>query len=258
MRPAAGEQHAMRYAHLRYRSRAMRRLEARAIAVIEDWLKRCRNPYVAFSGGKDSTVMLDLCRRVEPNLPALFVHDDFIPDETWDYVRSVDNVVCIAGRTRHTDWFTSWDYDEPPPHLPDGVKWIQAPPGVGAREEYERISGVDGKAVGLRAEENSYRRVHIASKGKLFFNQGRGIWQCYPIANWRLPDVWAYIQGRKLPYNRAYDRMTEVGIPPEHQRVGPIVCERAVQYGQLSRIRLCWPDLFNRFVEKYPEARMYG
>lgn len=31
------------------------------------------NVYVSFSGGKDSTVLLDICRKLYPNIPAVFV-----------------------------------------------------------------------------------------------------------------------------------------------------------------------------------------
>ena len=43
-------------------------------ARIIEWYKRFDgNVFVSFSGGKDSTVLLDLARRVYPDIPAVYV-----------------------------------------------------------------------------------------------------------------------------------------------------------------------------------------
>ena len=42
--------------------------------------------YVAFSGGKDSLVVLDLARRVEPEVPVVFFDSGLDYPETYDYL----------------------------------------------------------------------------------------------------------------------------------------------------------------------------
>lgn len=51
--------------------------------------------YVSFSGGKDSTVLLDLVRRVYPDAPAVFVDTGLEYPEIRDFVKTIPNVTWI-------------------------------------------------------------------------------------------------------------------------------------------------------------------
>lgn len=51
--------------------------------------------YVAFSGGKDSTVLLDLVRRIYPDVPAVFCDTGLEFPEIRQFARSVENVVVL-------------------------------------------------------------------------------------------------------------------------------------------------------------------
>lgn len=51
--------------------------------------------YVAFSGGKDSTVLLDLCRQVDPEIPAVFSDTGLEYPEIRDFVKTIDNVTWV-------------------------------------------------------------------------------------------------------------------------------------------------------------------
>ncbi len=55
----------------------------------------CGQVYVAFSGGKDSTVLLDLVRRQFPDVPAVFVDTGLEFKEILDFVAATDNVVTL-------------------------------------------------------------------------------------------------------------------------------------------------------------------
>jgi 3'-phosphoadenosine 5'-phosphosulfate sulfotransferase (PAPS reductase)/FAD synthetase len=50
-----------------------RRRVARAEAIVREALERMKNPYVAWSTGKDSTVVLDLVRRFKPDVPVVYL-----------------------------------------------------------------------------------------------------------------------------------------------------------------------------------------
>ena len=51
--------------------------------------------YIAFSGGKDSTVLLDIVRQMYPNIPAVFVDTGLEYPEIRDFVRTFENVTWL-------------------------------------------------------------------------------------------------------------------------------------------------------------------
>lgn len=51
--------------------------------------------YVSFSGGKDSTVLLDLVRRVYPDTPAVFIDTGLEYPEIRDFVKTIPNVTWL-------------------------------------------------------------------------------------------------------------------------------------------------------------------
>jgi predicted phosphoadenosine phosphosulfate sulfurtransferase len=110
----------------------------------------------------------------------------------------------------------------------------------------------------LRQDEATHRRLYIQRSGLLHYNERRDAWQCCPLARWSVLDIWTYIHSNSVPYNAAYDVLTRIGIPIAEQRIGPFAVDRALGYGQLAVLRRGWPDLFNRFAARYPEARGYA
>ena len=47
--------------------------------------------YISFSGGKDSTVLLDLVRQVNYNIPGVFIDTGLEYPETKEFVKTIDN-----------------------------------------------------------------------------------------------------------------------------------------------------------------------
>jgi len=48
--------------------------------------------YVSFSGGKDSTVLLDIARSLYPDIPAVFFDTGLEYPELKEFVKTIDNV----------------------------------------------------------------------------------------------------------------------------------------------------------------------
>jgi len=200
-------------------------------------------PIVALSGGKDSTVVLDLVREIASDIPAVWSDDVYYLPETGEYVerlkRSV-NVHHIRTNAQHTPWFKV-----------EGQDWDDIDHYVKKR------FGAGMTFLGLRKEESAARRIWLCKFGPLHFAVSRDMWVCNPIWNWSWRDVWAYIVSRGLDYNRAYDRLEALGIQPEHQRIGPFAVERVLWTGQLSLLKRGWPEEFARFARDFPEANTY-
>ena len=63
---------------------------------ILEWLHHYNgNVTVSYSGGKDSGVLLDLARRIDPTIPAVFVDTGLEYPEIRDFVKSTDNVIWV-------------------------------------------------------------------------------------------------------------------------------------------------------------------
>lgn len=219
-----------------------RRHLQKAQEIVRKALKQCQKPYVAFSGGKDSTVTADIVRRFLPDIPCIWGDDEWYLPETKAYIdrckkRGI-NVIQIKNKTKHTDFFTS--------HEKGGIK----------HSEWIKKQGYDAVFMGLRAEESNSRRIMLRKYGPVHKAKD-GLLHINPIAWWTIDAVWAYIVSNNLDYNKAYDRLSELGIPPKKQRIGPLAVDRVLQFGQISILKRGWPDLFQRFADKYPEVKQY-
>ena len=80
---------------------------ARIIEWYEHWDGKV---YVSFSGGKDSTVLLDLVRRVYPDVPAVFSDTGLEFPEIREFVKSFDNVVLVKPKLTFTEVITKYGY----------------------------------------------------------------------------------------------------------------------------------------------------
>lgn len=226
-----------------------------ALAVLRRARANDTRPYIAFSGGKDSTVMLDIVRQVFPDAPAVLSDDEWHLPETLEYIATIPNLHRVAGRRTHADWFTAWEQHD---KLPESVAWIEAMEFGSRMGTWARGRGCNAACIGIREDESVKRRVHVRHSGQLFYAKSRQMWHVYPIAKFTLIDIWAYIVSRELPYNHAYDRLAQIGVELKAQRVGPMAVDAVLGYGQMAILKKGWPDLFNRFASAHPEARLYA
>lgn len=246
-RGAGGRSAALEWSRLR----SFRRKVERARLLIEQAFRFNDSWYIALSGGKDSTCVLDLVRDHRPDTPAQFSARQWDLPETIQYLRSIPNLrkTGYAGQDAEYEWAQRWNGGEESARKiwPD-IRWVEN------HEEISRVSET-GVFLGLRADEAGYRTIHIASQGPLFQASGDGKWRCNPISWWNVMDVWAYIFARELPYNQAYDVMERMGIPIEEQRIGPFAY--ALSAGSAAILKRCWPEWWNLYVSAHPEARAY-
>jgi len=164
-----------------------------AKSIIRKALEQFRKPYVAFSGGKDSTCLLHLVLQQEPNITV--VHWDFGP---YKMPREIENQIIENARrlgARDVRVYTSDEYQK----------------GRNASKVFERnffssvipelaSKGYDCAFVGLRKEESCGRKNRINA------NRSLGpIKEVWPIQDWSWRDVWAYIFVNNLPYPEIYD-----------------------------------------------------
>lgn len=68
------------------------------------------NVYVSFSGGKDSTVLLDIVRQVAPEVKAVFSDTGLEYPDIRDFVKTVDNVVWVKPRKNFKQVIQEYGY----------------------------------------------------------------------------------------------------------------------------------------------------
>lgn len=80
--------------------------------------------------------------------------------------------------------------------------------------------------VGIRADESLNRFRSVASKskemhdGKKFTTKvENGLYNIYPIYDWRTGDVWVYHAKTRLPHNELYDLMHRAGLSIHQMRI---------------------------------------
>jgi len=165
--------------------------------IIRKALHTSKKPYIAYSGGKDSTCVLQLVLQQKPDIMVLH----------WDYGRYyiprplaqelVDNAIEIGAKNIRIE--TSAKYEE----LKRNAVNVLGEDFLGKLLPRLKQEGYDLCFLGLRAQESVKRKRKLKTRG-VFWKES-GFLNCAPIANWTWQDVWAYIFGNNLPYASVYD-----------------------------------------------------
>lgn len=235
--------------HARLRQYRWRVQQARD--AITDWLSRCSNPYVSFSGGKDSSVVLHLVRSLAPYTPCVY----------WDADCCFPEVSALIDATTNC---TRYPTDEP--FLDTLARYGLFSDGdidratmqstvYGPVERWTRDGAFDGAAYGLRQDESRGRRMMGRQRGAVFFSERYQVWQCQPVTTWSYDDIWAYIVTNDVPYAGTYDRMWD--MPEREQRVSYWAGETNRTHGRWVWLKRNYPDLWNRLCTIIPEARSF-
>ncbi len=206
--------------------------------------KGCGIKYIAFSGGKDSMLLLDLCHRVLPlTVPVVFSDTDMELPSTYDVWKQVQNDPRYAGRpfmkvTAERSALENWELFGPPSRV---LRWCcsvhKSTPAILALKEY--FGNFHAKLlafVGVRADE-SLRRAEYDDIGEGGKNSSQT--QAMPILGWSAHELWLYTFREQLVINDAYRK----GIP----RVGCIMCPLTTKR-QADLIRQIYPEHIQPFV----------
>ena len=79
---------------------------------IDQWIEEYGEDgvYISFSGGKDSTVLLDICRKKYPNMKAVYCDTGLELPEIRDFVKTFDNVGWLKPKINFKDAICKYGY----------------------------------------------------------------------------------------------------------------------------------------------------
>lgn len=240
---------------------------------------------VSFSGGKDSTAVLNVTVEVARELDrlpvrAIFYDEECISLETVDYCRRVSQLPEVALEwyclpVRHRNACS----DEQPfwwPWAPEARDlWVRElpPEGITELEGFEiwpedqrrSIPDTDPLVVpkgnrrsavlmGIRADESMTRRRAVANRRPENFviPTVPGVSKVYPIYDWSTEDVWTAPAKLGWDVNATYDIFEMAGISHSSQRCAPPFGEEPM--GQLWMWAVCFPDLWAKMCDRVPGA----
>ena len=87
-----------------------RKIRVTQLRIMEWYIRHGGNVYVSFSGGKDSTVLLDLARRVFPDIPAVFVDTGLEYPEIKSFVKQFENVKILRPKMTFFEVIKKYGY----------------------------------------------------------------------------------------------------------------------------------------------------
>jgi predicted phosphoadenosine phosphosulfate sulfurtransferase len=239
------------------------------------------NVFVWWSGGKDSTVALNVTLEVAKERGRLPLNVGWIDQEaewgaTVAYARRVFErpdvrpfwLQCpfrLFNATSATDhWLNCWGPE-------DRHRWMhpQMPYALTDNVYGEDRFGAMFDAVilhhfpdtptacigGVRAEESPSRACSLtqqeAYRGETWgkpYDRKRGHYVFNPLYDWTLSDVWKAIHDGGWDYNRIYDTMYQYGIGSQDMRVSNIHHETAVRW--LWCLQEFEPDTYERLTKR--------
>jgi len=199
-------------------------LEAEAIEFLREKCGQSSNIGLAFSGGKDSVVIMELMKRTGLDFTAYYNVTTIDPPEVVKFIRQFHPSVKFS-YPKHNFW-KKIETSFPP--LAYGGRWCCALLKHGKNVTRE----CNPLVLGIRAEESfrreDYNRWHSTKRQT----------SIYPAFHWTTADVWEYIEFRNLPYCSLYDEGFD--------RLGCVPCPyKSPHMHEISKKR--WPGLYTAF-----------
>lgn len=240
---------------------------------IAEHLDTC-DGFVAWSGGKDSTVVVDLARQVDPHVPVAFYDSGMQFPETLCYI---DDLATAWKLNLHVipadpDLLTiliatgGFDHNAPDRSLTTPAEEIIATAAAAAHQRFG-----PGSLWGVRAEESPGRRhlyrsslaTEAATRPDLSRSAVReaaggvvrridGTITYGPIWDWQRSRVFEYLAGRGIAPNPLYAKLATLGAPANQIRVDSIIDASKLSNGHIGWLQKGWPSLYDALENALP------
>lgn len=217
------------------------------VKTYEDHLDKTDIFYVAYSGGKDSIVLLDLVQRALPYNSFSVVFGDtgmefsdtytLIKDVEADFKKKKINYIRATNENFRAE--ESWELFGPPSQR---MRWCcsvhkTAPQIIAIRKNIKKTDFRGVAFIGVRGDESAsrsgYKQMECGKKHN-------GQCSAYPILEWNSAELFLYVFQNNLPLNKAYKKGSS--------RVGCLVCPLAANKNEYIK-NSCYPQETQAFLE---------
>ncbi|MBQ4010800.1 MAG: phosphoadenosine phosphosulfate reductase family protein [Bacteroidales bacterium] len=195
--------------------------------------------WVGFSGGKDSQVVLELCKMAGVKYQVIYNNTTIDPPENVRFIR--DNYPDVKFDNPDTNFFKLIEKNGLPSRISrfccrilkerGGIGYVTI---TGVRHQESRNRGGYQQVMKKGKTKKDSEVKDLDKMESLNFQcvNGNDKFMLYPILEWTETDVWQFIAMRRLPYNVCYNIK---------HRVGCMFCPFATR------------DEIQNSIEKYPK-----
>ncbi|MFA6023543.1 MAG: phosphoadenosine phosphosulfate reductase family protein [Candidatus Pacearchaeota archaeon] len=255
------------------------------------------NVIIAFSGGKDSTVILELAIIVAKEKNRLPVNVYWIDQEaelqsTADYCERTFNrkevkpfwfqipFKLFNSASFFDEWLYCWD-DK------NEDKWIRKKSEISYKENVfgtdrfkllfplinswivKQLSGEDknsGTINGLKCDESMARKKCLTSKGAYKDiswsiadknDRKKNNIRFSPLYDWSAEDIWVAINKNKWDYNPYYDKVYQLGGQISKMRVSSVIHETSAEH-HLMLLQQIEPETYNKLTKRIGGISAYS
>ncbi len=219
---------------------------------------------LSYSGGKDSTVMLDICMKCgfkgeliqffysEYENPAMNL--DMADIQSKKYALELHRIKCFSSKEA---WDEAGRFFVVPSN--DLEKSLVRRVGTDFGKQAKRLSedrGYSLQFIGMRKAESKQRRMTIGSRGLTYYAKTRDSFTCCPIGKLTDDDIWAYIVSNHLPYISCYDNPL-FDRRKIRNELTYFCARKAVFQGVVETYKFIYPEIFAELRKRYPETNNY-
>jgi len=264
-----------------------------ALGTIENWLNHF-DSYVSFSGGKDSTVLLYLCRMIKKDIPAVFFNTTNEYPDIYKFIKTIPNLIRIEPEINLKKVIEKYGF---PLISKEQAQYIREARTTNSEKLLNlRLNGRNGNQgkisnkwqylikshfdisekccyylkkkpaikfeketglkpiIGTMASESSLRKQKYLKNGCNSFYTKRQA--SYPLSIFTTNDIWEIIRKYKLSYCEIYDK--------GEKQTGCMVCGFGCHLdNRFERLKNNYPAIYNSVMNyenngiKYKDAIKY-
>lgn len=227
--------------------------------IISETLDKVEKPYIAFSGGKDSTVLTHfITQKMGYKDILLFSQkDDCDFPEEKEYTENlikIWNLNCEIVEPEES----VWDYiishkmsidKDIHTHTHELTKKFF----IECINKFIKKHNPDCVFMGLRNQESRARRMNYYIKGVTYSTKYDNLIHCNPLSLWKVEDIFSYLITNDIPIMPIYKKANSIKEAEEIRIAWWLPSGIHISFGYVLFLRTEYPELYEKIRQYFPE-----